>query len=357
MSQDPFTIRLLIWHESIARNLPWKEHNDPYKIWLSEIILQQTRVEQGLPYYLKFTEAYPDVFTLAEASEDQVLKLWEGLGYYSRARNLHYTARHVVKEMDGVFPDTYEGLLKLKGVGPYTAAAIASFANGLPHAVVDGNVIRVISRYVGIIDPVDELATKKDISRIAHQYLDQKNPGSFNQAIMDFGALQCVPKSPDCTQCPLQESCYAYANEMVDMLPYKKKTVAKKAISMNYYILFDESHILIKKRIGNSIWKGLHDFITLSPGYNSVESAIMESVPDGLINLRHHVKDLGPYLHILTHRRITAYFHLYKVEFRNKGSKVKAPYYLVDRKKLSNFAFPMLIKKHVLDEGLLNVEN
>lgn len=355
MIQDPFTSQLLTWHKAIARNLPWKEHDDPYRIWLSEIILQQTRVEQGLPYYLKFVEAFPDVFTLAEASEDQVLKLWEGLGYYSRARNLHYTARQVVNEMDGVFPDTYEGLLKLKGVGPYTAAAIASFAYGLPHAVVDGNVIRVLSRYIGIIEPVDAIATKNEISRVAHQYLDQKDPGSFNQAMMDFGALQCVPKSPDCSQCPLHESCYAFANEMVDVLPYKKKTVVKKAVTMDYYVLFDESHILIKKRIENSIWKGLHDFITISPDHDSVESAIMESVPGGLVHLRHVVKSLGPYIHILTHRRITAYFHFYKVEFENAGTKVKAPYYLVDRKKLSNFAFPMLIKKNILDQGELNV--
>lgn len=356
MSQDSFTSHLSIWHKSIDRALPWKGNSDSYRIWLSEIILQQTRVEQGMPYYLKFVDAFPDVFTLANASEDQILKLWEGLGYYSRARNLHYTARQIVKEMDGVFPDSYEGLLKLKGIGPYTAAAIASFAYGLPHAVVDGNVIRVLSRYIGITEPVDKMETKKEISRIAHQYLDLNNPGSFNQAIMDFGALQCVPSNPDCSQCPLHESCYAFANKMVDVLPYKMKSVVKKTITMEYYVLFDESHILINKRTGNSIWKGLYDFITISSKQGTTESAIIQSVPQGLVSHVNPVKVLGPYVHILTHRRITAYFHLYQAAFDLTGPKVKSPYYLVDRKKLSNFAFPMLIKKHILDSGELNID-
>ncbi len=354
MSSDPFTYRLLEWHQLHARVLPWKEDSDPYKIWLSEIILQQTRVNQGMPYYLKFIEAFPDVDALARASEDEVLKLWEGLGYYSRARNLHFTARMIMYDLNGKFPNSYEGLLKLKGVGPYTAAAIASFAYGLSHAVVDGNVTRVLSRYVGIEKPVDISSTKKEINFLADNYLDRSAPGDYNQAMMDFGALQCVPAKPDCHACPLKDNCYAFAKGKVHEIPVKQKKVVKKEITLDYHIIFDESQVLIKKRTHQDIWKGLYDFLMLPKEVKDIEKALKGIFKSKENFTTRHLSTIGPYTHILTHRRIKAFFHLYLADLEKKRKLVKHPYYLVERKKLSNFAFPILIKKHIIDAGVLN---
>ncbi|MEM6964892.1 MAG: A/G-specific adenine glycosylase, partial [Bacteroidota bacterium] len=215
MNKQFFTKQLLRWSETIDRPMPWKGEKNPYLIWLSEIILQQTRVEQGLPYFLKFKANYPTVHDLANAPEDEVMKLWEGLGYYSRARNLHFTAKFISKELNGIFPKNYDSILKLKGVGAYTAAAIASFAYDLPHAVVDGNVYRVLSRFFGIKTPIDTTEGKKQFTQLANELLVSDQAAKYNQAIMDFGAIQCMPKNPLCHECTFQTTCKAFQQKKI----------------------------------------------------------------------------------------------------------------------------------------------
>ncbi|MCR9286527.1 MAG: A/G-specific adenine glycosylase [Bacteroidetes bacterium] len=222
-----FTKKLMEWFSQNHRPLPWKGEKNPYYVWLSEIILQQTRVEQGLPYFEKFKSTYPTVAGLANAPEDEVMKLWEGLGYYSRARNLHFTAKYISKELGGVFPSDFEGILKLKGVGPYTAAAIASFAFDLPHAVVDGNVYRVLSRFFGIEKAIDSTEGKKEFSKLAQTLIDTKQPANYNQAIMDFGATHCKPSSPNCGKCLMSLNCFAFKNSKIESLPFKSKKKKK----------------------------------------------------------------------------------------------------------------------------------
>ncbi|OWY19739.1 A/G-specific adenine glycosylase [Sphingobacteriales bacterium UPWRP_1] len=259
-----FTQQLLQWQAGNTRQLPWKNTNNAYIIWLSEVILQQTRVEQGMPYFLKFAARYPSVSDLANAPDDEVMHLWEGLGYYSRARNMLHTARYIVRELNGVFPQTYEEIRRLKGVGDYTAAAIASFAYGLPYAVVDGNVYRVLSRYFGIDTPVDHPKGKQQFSQLAQQLLYTPNPGLFNQAIMDFGALQCTPAKPNCPTCPLNNSCVAYADGRVAALPVKSKKIVRKNRFFNFVILHTPSGgVLLRKRTAKDIWENLYEFLLL----------------------------------------------------------------------------------------------
>lgn len=259
-----FTSTLLHWHtHSNTREMPWKGEKDPYKIWLSEIILQQTRVEQGLAYYNKFTQAYPTVFDLAKAKDQTVFKLWEGLGYYNRCRNLLATAREIVKTFDGKFPNDYETLLTLKGVGPYTAAAIASFAFNAPHAVLDGNVYRVIARYQGIDVPTDTTAGKKIFETRAAALLDKKRAGLYNQAIMDFGATVCKPLAPTCNNCPLQKTCVAHATAQVNQLPIKEKQLIKKERRFYYFLLQVQDEIWVTERKHKDIWQGLFEFYLL----------------------------------------------------------------------------------------------
>lgn len=255
-----FNKSLIDWYLKNNRELPWRKTKDPYKIWLSEIMLQQTRVVQGLPYYLKFIDAFPTVFDLANADESYVLKLWQGLGYYSRARNLHFTAKHVAQHLNGEFPNNYKDLLKLKGVGDYTASAIASICFNEPTAVVDGNVYRVLSRYFGIPTPINSTKGIKDFKELAQSLIDAEQIGIYNQAIMDFGALQCKPKSPDCTCCPLTESCVALEKNMVHELPVKEKKIKIKKRFFNYLVLNDDEKTILNKRKGKGIWEGLYEF-------------------------------------------------------------------------------------------------
>jgi len=251
---------LINWYRKYKRPLPWRETNDAYIIWLSEIILQQTRVEQGIPYFFRFVEKYPDIQSLASAPEDEVLKLWQGLGYYSRARNLRQAALTVVGKHGGQFPDTYESIRNLKGVGDYTAAAIASFSFGLPHAVIDGNVYRFLSRYFGVETPVDTAAGKKIFKQLALQILDVKNPAEHNQAIMEFGALQCIPVNPSCPSCPFTGSCFASKNNMVVSLPVKEKKIKIRNRFFNYIVFKGKEHIFLKQRQHGDIWRNLYDF-------------------------------------------------------------------------------------------------
>ena len=256
-----FSNSLVKWYLLNKRDLPWRNTVNPYPIWLSEIMLQQTRVAQGLPYYMAFMEAFPTVFDLANAEEEQVLKLWQGLGYYSRARNLHATAKHIATELIGDFPPNYDQLLKLKGVGEYTAAAIASFAYNEPVAVVDGNVFRVLSRYFNMDNDISDGKTKKEFQILAQELLPKNNAALFNQAIMEFGALQCVPKNPDCENCIFSNSCAALQHKKVNILPVKSKKTKVTNKFFNYLILKDiQGNFVVQKREGKGIWENLYEF-------------------------------------------------------------------------------------------------
>lgn len=246
------------WYNKNKRALPWRNTSDPYKIWLSEIILQQTRVKQGTAYYLRFIETYPSVYELAQASEDEILKLWQGLGYYSRARNLHKTAKIIVGDFHGHFPSTHKEIIGLKGIGNYTAAAIASIAFNLPYPTVDGNIYRFFSRYFGIETAIDTTEGKKEFQKLAEELINKKDPGYHNQALMEFGALQCTPKGPKCQQCPLLKSCYAANNKTQDSLPVKQGKTKQTSRFFYYYLLEDKSSIYIQKRTGDDIWKNLY---------------------------------------------------------------------------------------------------
>jgi A/G-specific adenine glycosylase len=256
-----FTNSLMQWYLQNKRDLPWRKTVNPYKIWLSEIMLQQTRVAQGTPYFLSFTTAFPTVFDLAAANEEQVLKLWQGLGYYSRARNLHKTAQYVANELSGIFPDNYNDLLKLKGVGEYTAAAIASFSYNEVVPVVDGNVFRVLSRYFDVETDIASAYAKKEFAALAFELMPKHNPGVFNQAIMEFGALQCVPKSPNCGICIFNTSCAALQKKKVDQLPVKSKKLKVRNRFFNYLVVSDDNeNTIIQKRIAKGIWHNLYEF-------------------------------------------------------------------------------------------------
>lgn len=248
------------WYSENKRDLPWRTTTDPYKIWISEIILQQTRVKQGYEYFLRFIEYYPSIESLANASEDEVMKLWQGLGYYSRARNILFTARFIYEKYGGLFPNTYKEVRELKGIGEYTAAAICSFAFNMPYAVVDGNVYRVLARWRGIDIPIDKVEGKKFFKSLAQELLDNSSPAIYNQAIMDFGAIQCTPVNPNCSICPLKNSCIAYSNGMVAMLPCKSTKIKLKERYFNYIFIRMNDFSFLKKRSNNDIWRSLYEF-------------------------------------------------------------------------------------------------
>jgi len=268
-----FTQQLLYWNQTANhRAMPWKGESDPYKIWLSEVILQQTRVDQGWAYYEKFIQAYPTVKDLAKAKDEKVFKLWEGLGYYNRCRNLLHTARHLTNTSKGIFPNTYEGLLALKGIGPYTAAAIASFAFNLPYAVVDGNVFRVLARFHGISTPTDTKEGIEKFNTLANQHLAKDQPGIYNQAIMDFGATVCTPSQPDCSACNLSSKCVAFNVNKVNQLPVKLKRVTKKKRHFDFFCFNFNDTWMLQQRGEGDVWNGLFQFYVLEqdrmPAFN-----------------------------------------------------------------------------------------
>ena len=280
-----FAPALLKWHWSKNdRQMPWKGEKDPYKIWLSEIILQQTRVEQGLNYYKSFVIAFPDVHKLANAEDGKVFKLWEGLGYYSRCKNLLLTARHISKKRKGRFPDTYEEIIKLKGIGPYTAAAISSFAFNLPYAVVDGNVFRVLARVFGIEKATDTTGGKNLFTNLANELLDKQQPGVYNQALMDFGAVICKPQNPDCNNCVLRNHCSAFKNDLVNELPVKEKKIKISTRWFNYLVIEFRGKVYIHKRTANDIWKNLHEFVLIETRSNaSVNKILVKAEKDDIL--------------------------------------------------------------------------
>jgi A/G-specific adenine glycosylase len=255
-----FRAAILKWYSAHQRELPWRNTNDPYRIWLSEIIMQQTRIAQGLPYYLKFLSAYPNVHSLARAKEDDVLKLWQGLGYYSRARNMLHTARKISVDYEGQFPSELKQLLKLKGIGNYTARAILSFAFKKPEAVLDGNVLRVISRYLNISIPINEAGALKHYQQLADDLLDKQHSDTYNQAIMDFGSMQCTASNPNCAICPLLDRCEAQRDHTVADLPVKLKNNPKRIRHLNYLFIHNQTSLLLQKRTGKDIWKNLYEF-------------------------------------------------------------------------------------------------
>ncbi|RZL47294.1 MAG: A/G-specific adenine glycosylase [Pedobacter sp.] len=304
-----FQNEIIKWYKVNKRELPWRSTSDAYVIWLSEIILQQTRVEQGLPYFNKFLDNFPTVVDFANASETQILKLWQGLGYYSRGRNMLFTAKQVIAMHDGVFPIDYDSLIKLKGVGEYTAAAISSFSNNQSKAVVDGNVFRVLSRYFGIESPINSSLGKKQFTALAQDLIEDQKPSLYNQAIMEFGALQCKPKSPACNICPLQVSCYAFNKNKVDVLPLKLKKAKVKERWFNYFIGVDNGKVLCKKREAGDVWQQMYDFpmIETFVAESSLTNTFSNQVKDYFGN-DVKITLLDKKKHLLTHQIIYVQF-------------------------------------------------
>lgn len=295
------------WYHQNKRDLPWRNTTDPYLIWLSEIMLQQTQVKQGLPYYLKFSEKYPCVQDLAQAEEEEVLKMWQGLGYYSRARNLHAAAKQVIDQYCGQFPTAYDQLIQLKGVGEYTASAVSSFSSGESKACVDGNVIRLVSRLFDVDIAYDTSAGQKAIRALANEFLDKADSATHNQAVMEFGALHCTPKNPLCESCTLQDHCVAFAQGKVSMLPYKSKKTKVQALYLYYFVFLSENHTLIQQRSSSGIWKNMYEFPVLeSPTQLSQENLLSHIAT--LSDVHEDIHFSSPYKHVLSHRKIEATF-------------------------------------------------
>lgn len=335
-----FSQKLISWYLQNKRDLPWRETKNPYKIWLSEVILQQTRVAQGLPYYKNFVKKFPTVFDLAQADEEQVLKTWQGLGYYSRARNLHHTSKHISENLNGNFPENYNDLLKLKGIGSYTAAAIASFSYQEPVAVLDGNVYRVLSRYFGIQTDISSSKAKKEFQELANRVLDKKQPSLFNQAIMEFGALQCVPKNPNCKACIFKNSCFALQKNKVAQLPIKLKKTKITQRFLNYLVFMDENeNTIINKRTQNGIWKNLYEFPLLEVTEKTDLEVITQKISE-MYSDQYTIKDISVFnpkeiIHKLSHQQL--YILFWKISVRGNLNKSIA------LSEISGYPFPIVI--------------
>lgn len=337
--------RLAEWYRQNRRELPWRDTKDPYCIWISEVILQQTRVNQGLEYYLRFVDRFPDVSTLAEATEQEVLSMWQGLGYYSRARNLHAAAKQVVSLHGGNFPLSYEQVRALKGIGDYTAAAICSIAFNLPHAVVDGNVYRVLSRLFAIDTPIDSTQGKKEFQLLAQELLDQGNPGLHNQALMEVGALACIPVNPDCTNCPLQPHCRAYELDTVSQLPVKSKKTIVKELFYTYLYIHSGNELLLQPRSSaNNIWKNMYEFPLIEADHLlTAEELLSHKLPEHLGELTLH-SNFVDFTHILSHRKINVrFFHLEP----NKLNKINQNSVIVRTEELHKYPLPRVITRYL----------
>jgi A/G-specific adenine glycosylase len=352
ISSKSFSSKLLNWHVANDRELPWKKDKDPYKIWVSEIILQQTRVKQGTPYYLRFIEAFPNITELANATEDKLLHIWQGLGYYARARNMHFTAKYITEELDGVFPNNYASLIKLKGIGPYTAAAISSFAFDEVKAVLDGNVIRVLSRIFGIESPFDTNQGKTEFQTLADQLIDPKQPADYNQAIMDFGALQCIPGLPDCSNCPFNQHCKAHQLEKVGILPVRQKKISKKHRRFHFFIIStSDGKIIIEKRVEKDIWKSLYQFPMIEQPEDSpfeLNLSFPKIMEKYNYIANYNLEVMGEQKQVLTHQIVNAEFYL--VQLSTEQIALPPDNYLVDYKNLCNFAYPKLIDWFIMEK-------
>ncbi len=349
MKNGLFNSQIHSWYSLHYRNLPWRNKRNPYFIWLSEIILQQTRIDQGLAYYIRFTSKFPTISDLACASEDQVLKTWQGLGYYSRARNLHFTAKYIQENYSGIFPNDYPSIRALKGIGEYTAAAIASMAFDLEYAAVDGNVYRVLSRFFGISEPTDTRIGKKIFNELASELIKGTDPGMHNQALMEFGALQCTPKNPNCQQCPLNETCFALSEKKISELPVKQNKQKQRDRYFNYLIFNTSEHTWLKKRNQNDIWKNLFEFPMIETSGKTEPGDEINSIP--WIN-KWKADQLTLFLvstwkvHMLSHQRIHFRFIHFGVpdEFSMPVEFLK-----VNKEDIFNFAVPKLMATY-LDE-------
>ncbi|MCF8364035.1 MAG: A/G-specific adenine glycosylase [Prolixibacteraceae bacterium] len=350
-----FSHKVSKWYLNNKRDLPWRASPTPYKIWLSEVILQQTRINQGLSYYHRFIEKYPTVYNLANAKQEEVLKLWQGLGYYSRARNLLEGAKQIVHTCNGVIPENYHELLKIKGIGEYTAAAIASIAFNQPVAAIDGNVYRVISRYFGISEAVNSTTGKKIIKEKANNIINPNTPGTHNQAVMELGALICKPRNPDCQYCPLHPECFAFSKELTGSLPHKIRTNRKKERFLYYFVISNEQNIVLSKRTHNDIWKNMYDFPHIEnqspiPIEKLTESKTWATLFNGKkVTIE---KISGEYIHILTHQRIHAFFiHIGIGEFifLPPGST------LFKKEEAENLPTPKLIENYINSNNLIKL--
>jgi len=350
---DFFNPKIHTWYSFYKRDLPWRNSSNPYFVWLSEIILQQTRVDQGLAYYLRFTEEFPTINDLADASEDQILKLWQGLGYYSRARNLHFTAKVIQNNYNSTFPSDYNSIKSLKGIGDYTAAAISSICFGLEYPAVDGNIYRVLSRYFGIHEPIDTNSGKKVFQKLATELITGTDPGMHNQALMEFGALQCTPKNPDCQQCPLIEGCFAYSHQEVSNLPIKQNRTTQRNRYFNYLVFGYHNYTWLRKRINNDIWKGLFEF----PLIETIEKTTVEMIlaHEKLLELTNHCNATitnisGWKIHILSHQRI--HYRFIRI-WLPEEIQMRHNFIKVIKQDIFNFAVPKLLETY-MDEYFRN---
>lgn len=336
-----FNQELLQWYRENKRDLPWRNTTDAYVIWLSEIILQQTRVEQGLPYFNRFLETYPDVSSFAAAHEDDILKLWQGLGYYSRGRNMLKTAQLVQELYNGTFPNTYDQLIKLKGIGEYTAAAISSFSSNEAKAVVDGNVYRVLARYIGIEEPINSTKGKKIFQEAANDFLNKKNPGLHNQAMMELGATICKPKNPVCGICPVREGCYAFKHNAINSLPVKLNKVKVKERYFNYFLFTDGDKVLINKRNDSDIWANMYDLpMVETTALLTPEALFTHPEVIAYFGNELQVTDLSPVKkHILTHQRLFVRL----ITLKNKPLRLKEQWMYSSVKDIENKAIPKIV--------------
>lgn len=346
-----YSIKLLNWYRDNKRDLPWRLTEDAYKIWLSEIILQQTRVAQGTAYYLKFLKHYPTVQNLANASEEEVLKDWQGLGYYSRARNLHAAAKQIINEFNGQFPNNYKSIKSLKGVGDYTAAAIASFAFSLPYAVVDGNVYRVLSRIFGIETPIDSSVGKKEFALLAQDLLDEENAGEHNQAMMEFGAIHCTPKNPSCDSCVFQTDCIAFKLNKVNLLPVKEKKLKQKIRYLHYLIFENADKIAINKRDTKGIWQNMYDFPLVEAEKQLTKKQLLEN--DRFITFTNRNNfEINSFSesrkHILSHQILrTVFFH---ITVEKIDTLKEHGFEIINKEKLAQRPIPKLIENYLNEE-------
>ncbi len=347
LQNNEFCKLLLRWNnKSNKRHMPWKGEKDPYRIWLSEIILQQTRVEQGLQYYEKFIKKFPTIQQLAKTDDKTVFKLWEGLGYYSRCRNLLTTARYIATDLNSIFPNSYEAILKLKGIGPYTAAAIASFAFNLPYAVVDGNVFRVLARVFGIEKAIDTTPGKKYFTALAEKLLDKKQPGIYNQAIMDFGALVCKPLAPQCINCVFNKKCVAFLTNRILDLPVKEKKLIVKNRYFYFFIIYNKKTIAITERTAKDIWQHLYEFPLMETEETAkADEVIARAFEAKWISENDEITEISKKLtQKLTHQNITATF--ITIRTKRKPAMLKS-YLWVKKEMLEQFAFPKIINQYL----------
>jgi A/G-specific adenine glycosylase len=352
MDKRYFSDKIVKWYLSNKRNLPWRETRDPYKIWLSEIILQQTRVNQGMPYYLKFIEAYPTISALAAAPEQQVLRLWQGLGYYTRARNLHKCAKAVTAVHAGEFPPTYEALLALPGIGDYTAAAIASIAFRQPVAVVDGNVFRVLSRLFGIDTAINSPEGKKNFAALANELIPAAHPDIHNQAVMEFGALFCTPKNPQCETCVFNKSCFAFNQKMQDQLPVKLKQKASRKRYFYYVVVEHKNALLMRKREQKDIWMGLFDFHLIEKKRPvKAEKILLEDSVKKMVKKEARITISKNYKHVLTHQTIFSRFIIVKSEKKINPVQENHAFYSLEQ--IAGLPKPVLVSRFLSEHYIL----